>query len=65
MFKIINDMTPSYLQELLKSNVGTSVCNLRTLKWNLALPTVNIKQTITGKALGTLGRKFGILNESF
>ena len=38
MFKIMNDMTPVYLKEIFSRNVGCSVYNLRTLRWDLALP---------------------------
>ena len=41
MFKIINGqngITPVYLAEMFSTNIGRSVYNLRTSRWNLALP---------------------------
>ena len=41
MFKIINGqngITPVYLPEMFSTNIGRSVYNLRTSRWNLALP---------------------------
>ena len=40
MFKIFNGMTPAYLEEIFVSNIGRSIYNLRTPRWNLALPAV-------------------------
>ena len=41
MFKIINGqngITPVYLEEMFSTNIGRSVYNVRTSRWNLALP---------------------------
>ena len=40
MFNIFNGMTPAYLEEIFASNIGRSIYNLRTPRWNLALPAV-------------------------
>ena len=40
MFKIMNGMTPAYLEDTFSNNIGKSVYNLRTSRWNLALPAV-------------------------
>ena len=40
MFKIMNGMTPAYLEDIFSSNIGRSVYNLRTSWRNLALPSV-------------------------
>ena len=58
MFKIFNGMTPAYLEQIFASNIGRSIYNLRTPRWNLALP--GVKQIATGIALPTLGLKFGM-----
>ena len=38
MFKTTNGMAPTYLQDMFTSNIGRSVCNLRTSRYILALP---------------------------
>ena len=41
MFKIINGqngITQAYLAEMFSTNIGRSVYNFRTSRWNLALP---------------------------
>ena len=38
VFKIMGGMTPAYLAQMFSSNIGRSVYNLRTSRWNLALP---------------------------
>ena len=40
MFKNFNGMNPAYLEGIFSSNIGRSIYNLRTSRWNLALPTV-------------------------
>ena len=40
MFKNFNGMTPAYLEEIFSSNIGRSMYNTRTSRWNLSLPTV-------------------------
>ena len=35
-----NGMTPVYLEEIFSSNIGRSMYNTRTSRWNLSLPTV-------------------------
>ena len=40
IFKIINGMTPAYLEDIFTRNIGRSVCNLRISRRNLALPAV-------------------------
>ena len=40
MVKIFNGMTPAYLEEIFSSNIRRSIYNLRTSRWNLALPAV-------------------------
>ena len=40
MFKIMNGMTPAYLEDIFSSNIGISVYNLRTSRWNLAIPAL-------------------------
>ena len=40
MFKIMNGMTPTYLEDIFARNVGRSVYNLRISRHNLALPAV-------------------------
>ena len=40
MFKIMNGMTPAYLEDILTRNIGRSVYNLRISRRNLALPAV-------------------------
>ena len=35
-----NGMTPAYLEEIFSSNIGRSMYNTRTSRWNLSLPTV-------------------------
>ncbi|KAL9954240.1 hypothetical protein ACROYT_G041748 [Oculina patagonica] len=40
MFKIMNGMTPTYLEDIFSRNIGSSVYNLRTSGRNLALPVV-------------------------
>ena len=44
MFKIINGqngITPAYLAEMFSTNIGRSVYNFWTSRWNLALPAAN------------------------
>ena len=38
MFKIMNGMTPAYLEDIFTRNIGRSVYNLRISRRNLALP---------------------------
>ena len=40
MFKIMNGMTPAYLEDIFTRNIGRSVYNLRISRRNLALPAV-------------------------
>ena len=40
MFKIMNGMTPPYLQDIFTRNIGRSVYNLRISRRDLALPAV-------------------------
>ena len=40
MFKNFNGMTPAYLEGIFSSNIGRSMYNTRTSRWNLSLPTV-------------------------
>ena len=40
MFKIMNGMTPAYLEDIFTRNVGRSVYNLKISRRNLALPAV-------------------------
>ena len=40
MFKIMNGMTPSYLEDIFTRNIGRSVYNLRISRRDLALPAV-------------------------
>ena len=40
MFKNFNGMTPDYLEGIFSSNIGRTMYNTRTSRWNLSLPTV-------------------------
>ena len=40
MFKIMNGMTPAYLEDIFTRNIGRSVYNLRISRRNVALPAV-------------------------
>ena len=40
MFKIMNGITPAYLEDIFTKNIGRSVYNLRISRRNLALPAV-------------------------
>ena len=40
MFKIMNGMTPAYLEDIFTRNIGRSVYNLRISRRNLTLPAV-------------------------
>ena len=40
MFKIMNGMTPAYLEDIFSNKIGRWVYNLRTSRWNQALPVV-------------------------
>ena len=40
MFKNFNGMTLAYLEGIFSSNIGRSIYNLRTSRWNLSSPAV-------------------------
>ena len=40
MFKNFNGMTLAYLEGIFSSNIGRSIFNLRTSRWNLSSPAV-------------------------
>ena len=63
MFKIINGqngITPVYLEEMFSTNIGRSVYNVRTSRWNLALPAAKRDSWLPEKLCLQWGQKSGM-----
>ena len=58
MFKIMNGMTPAYLEDIFTRNVGRSVYNLKISRRNLALPAV--KTDYYRNSFAYIGQKSGM-----
>ena len=64
MFKIVNGMAPSYMEDLFKQETGLNVYNLRASHKNIALPKTRTGETITEKVLPLLELNYGMLSQT-